>query len=342
MRKIYPKSVVFIAVTLALGAPSTGFSDSSSETSFSKRWYIGAGVGQSKLQPKPTTSATSISEDRGDSFSFHIGRDLSPRFTLDAYISSLGEADIDFMGTPVGGIDYSVYGVSLLGYLFNSRADGLFFREGLSPYLRLGVGGLENSSDVVEYKREHAAHLALGVGLEYGWSSGLALRTEYSAYDKDAQQFSLSLIKRFGESSYASSPAALPAAASTTGVNASDTLTASPSPVDLDPPLVFFDYDADDLTQESIVSLDRLVEILNKHPEVAVQIDGHTDSVGGEDYNVDLAMSRADSVFQLLVDAGVAPSRLSTATYGEEQPIANNDSDAGRARNRRVEISRKN
>jgi len=67
-------------------------------------------------------------------------------------------------------------------------------------------------------------------------------------------------------------------------------------------------------------------------------IEGHTDSVGGDDYNFELSRRRADSVRAYLVGQGIAPDRLTTVGRGEGVPIAANDSAAGRQRNRRVEV----
>jgi outer membrane protein OmpA-like peptidoglycan-associated protein len=69
-----------------------------------------------------------------------------------------------------------------------------------------------------------------------------------------------------------------------------------------------------------------------------VQIEGHTDSVGGDDYNQRLSERRADSVRAYLVQQRVAPSVVGTAGYGESRPVATNGTSAGRQQNRRVEL----
>jgi outer membrane protein OmpA-like peptidoglycan-associated protein len=84
--------------------------------------------------------------------------------------------------------------------------------------------------------------------------------------------------------------------------------------------------------------IDRIASILIKYPDTVIQVEGHTDSTGSESYNMDLSSRRAEAVKNLLVQKGVEPSRILTIAYGESKPIASNDSDYGRAKNRRVEI----
>jgi len=84
--------------------------------------------------------------------------------------------------------------------------------------------------------------------------------------------------------------------------------------------------------------IDRIANVLIKYPDTVIQVEGHTDSTGSESYNMDLSSRRAEAVKNLLVQKGVGPSRILTIAYGESKPIAANDSDYGRAKNRRVEI----
>jgi len=81
---------------------------------------------------------------------------------------------------------------------------------------------------------------------------------------------------------------------------------------------------------------------LNENPTYKVQIDGHTDSQGKDEYNQALSDSRAASVKAYLASKGIAESRLSSAGYGETKPVADNNTAAGRAKNRRVEMTLSN
>ncbi|MFT2536497.1 OmpA family protein, partial [Escherichia coli] len=75
---------------------------------------------------------------------------------------------------------------------------------------------------------------------------------------------------------------------------------------------------------------------LASQPKLTVQIDGHTDSVGSAAYNLALSKKRAESVRAYLVSKGIDASRLAAEGYGKTKPIASNDTEAGRAENRRV------
>jgi outer membrane protein OmpA-like peptidoglycan-associated protein len=101
---------------------------------------------------------------------------------------------------------------------------------------------------------------------------------------------------------------------------------------------VFFDFDMTDLRPESFPELDRVVEFMNENPKVEIQIEGHTDAKGADDYNLRLSGGRILSVEQYLVSKGIADSRIVTKSYGESVPIADNETEEGRQQNRRVEF----
>jgi len=84
--------------------------------------------------------------------------------------------------------------------------------------------------------------------------------------------------------------------------------------------------------------IDRVAGVLTQYPETLIRVEGHTDSVGTEEYNLDLSFRRANSVRDLLVQRGVNISRIQPAGFGETMPVATNATEAGRQLNRRVEI----
>lgn len=99
-----------------------------------------------------------------------------------------------------------------------------------------------------------------------------------------------------------------------------------------------FEFDKASLMQSCYPILDNIYEILNDHPEINVEIQGHTDSVGTDEYNLDLSQRRAQTVMQYLNAKGISAARMTARGYGESQPIDTNATDAGRANNRRVEL----
>ncbi|MGQ0528589.1 MAG: OmpA family protein, partial [Panacagrimonas sp.] len=101
---------------------------------------------------------------------------------------------------------------------------------------------------------------------------------------------------------------------------------------------VNFEFDKSTLTVNAKTLLDGVVEALNKRPDIKVEIGGHTDAKGSDEYNAALSDRRAKSVKTYLVKQGIASERMSTMGYGESMPVATNDSDEGRELNRRVEL----
>lgn len=92
------------------------------------------------------------------------------------------------------------------------------------------------------------------------------------------------------------------------------------------------------LRAEARANLQRVVDFVQSHPGLPVRIEGHTDSTGGANLNQVLSQQRAEAVQQALVEEGVEASRLSALGLGEDRPVAANDTEAGRARNRRVDV----
>ncbi len=100
-----------------------------------------------------------------------------------------------------------------------------------------------------------------------------------------------------------------------------------------------FAFDSAKLKPEGEAILDQAVAVMNKHPQITVSIEGHTDSIGSDAYNMGLGQRRADSVESYLVAQGISACRLSTVSFGEGKPAASNDTEEGRAQNRRIEAT---
>ncbi len=101
---------------------------------------------------------------------------------------------------------------------------------------------------------------------------------------------------------------------------------------------VLFGFDQADLNSSARGSLDKLTTILNDYPDTNIEIQGHTDNVGTEQYNKSLSVRRASAVEDYLVDNGVSRKRVYIKGYGETAPEYDNSTDAGRSQNRRVEF----
>ncbi|MGB4654774.1 MAG: OmpA family protein [Bacteroidales bacterium] len=101
---------------------------------------------------------------------------------------------------------------------------------------------------------------------------------------------------------------------------------------------IFFEYDKYDLLPESEAELNKLLLFLNNNSSVKIQIVGHTDDVGSEEYNLKLSENRAKAVYQFLIDRNIDSSRISYKGMGEQNPIYDNSTEEGRAMNRRTEF----
>lgn len=115
-----------------------------------------------------------------------------------------------------------------------------------------------------------------------------------------------------------------------------DTIRLSVIPSQIDFDTVHFESDQFTLSAQGQQALDTAVRALMDQPAARIQIEGHTDSQGSQEYNLALGDRRANSVREYLTAHGIAASRLSTVSFGEEKPAASNDDAPGRARNRRA------
>ena len=321
------------------------FSQDSRAEDFTQRLYINGGIGVTQVEPESPSDALTISDKNDSGGHLALGYDISRMFSVEAYAADLGTAEVEFLGAEAGSVDYQVYGVSLLGYLYNSRSglalgdsetNGLFRREGLSLYGRAGIGHILNDSNRVEYTRDYPNHAAFGLGLEYGFENGFALRSELMSMDTDAKYFNVGVLKRFG-----SVPVVVPVP-----VVIPETVVDEPeqpeSPVVYDPitpPLVYFAFDKSEINPADQLKLDAFAsEMKDGDSDLKISIEGHTDWIASEQYNMSLSIRRAEAVFNYLVSKGLPAERMSTIGYGEMRPASNNDTVNGRALNRRTEI----
>ena len=101
---------------------------------------------------------------------------------------------------------------------------------------------------------------------------------------------------------------------------------------------VLFGFDQSDLSTEATASLDKLITVLNTYPDTNIEVQGHTDSKGSVNYNQTLSEKRAGTVLNYLVTKNITGSRMTLKGFGETMPKYDNDTEEGRAQNRRVEF----
>lgn len=101
---------------------------------------------------------------------------------------------------------------------------------------------------------------------------------------------------------------------------------------------ILFAFSKSDLSDSAKMNLDHLAKILSDNPNTNIEIQGHTDSRGTEEYNMGLSLRRANSVRDYLISQGIDPARMTVKGYGETAPAYSNDTPEGMAKNRRVEF----
>jgi len=278
--------------------------------------YAGIGLGVSRLAPDTDDTATyEVGDGSSTGAQITLGKDLSPLISVEGHLTSLGSAELSFGGD----IDYNTAGISALLYAGGNRHN--YKRNGFTGFGRLTLAILNNSADDhIPYEQNNAVHPGIGAGLEYMTASGLGVRGEVISYATDALYSQLGLIYRFG--SPQTEPEVEDRCHNLTGILEG----------------VNFRINSADLTDAALSVLDGIAQILAECINVPIHITAHTDNTGSDEYNIDLSQRRADSVIKHLISNGIDQSRITSEVFGESMPIDTNDTEAGRSRNRRVEL----
>lgn len=202
-----------------------------------------------------------------------------------------------------------------------------------SPFLRSALGAILMSTGVV------AAHAAEGVF--YDPSNAASPTGKTIGYE---------LFRTIGcpgrellgvPCPVPAEPAPPPAAAEPAAaapLAAAPLAAAAPAPTTLTLEGVNFDFDKSFIRQDDVTNLDQDAATLKEWGDVKVEVAGHTDSIGTDNYNMGLSLRRANAVRDYLISKGIAAENLTAKGYGESQPVADNQTAAGRFKNRRVEL----
>ena len=253
------------AVPALIFLSTLGFTLPVSAQQFDKTFYIGGGGIISDLEPRVNQSNFQVTDTTSEGGLVFVGGDLTRYLSVEGYYRYLGESELTRDGQ-VGTIDYQTAGLSGLLYVFSTKGKvGLRNRTGLMLYGRAGAGYLDNSSDDVEFVRLQSTHFATGVGVEYGFNNGFAIRTEFLNHDADARDISFNIMKRFGRTAEVdltpepvatpnpeaavASPVAKDTGTEDTGAEdtgAEDTAVAEAPPASAPPPPPPPDWDTDD------------------------------------------------------------------------------------------------
>src|SRR5574343_738072 len=339
---------------------AVSLSQAASAQEFDDRWYLSGTVG-----------ILGTDEDRLDAnndllFGIGVGKRVSPNFGLELSLDRSSPAlDINPF---TGDVNWDLTSAFLNGRYY-------FVKEGRNwdPFLVGGIGATRHDIESIYEGTEWAAKL--GAGIETDRRKRVDYRVEagvrYDSHNENDQVVgdigsfmdyyaAASVLVKLGDLVAPVEPTP-PAPACDTldgdgdGVNdcndkcpnsqAGEVIGADGCAVKLTIDLkgVNFDFDKATLRPDAVVILDEAVAVLQKYPQLRVEVAGHTDSKGKDAYNQKLSERRAQAVYDYLTGKGIDASRLVGPNgYGETRPIDTNDTEEGRANNRRTELNVQN
>lgn len=342
-----------IGLTAAASSPlAFSQSDEDSAGGFNFRaepshWYVGGNYGRTLESIDDGEIANSIigggltdieDEDSDRGYKFFVGYQFTHHFALEAGYADLGDFGVRVARAPGAG---TLTGeASYKGY--NLDAVGTWpLTERLSAFGRVGAFHYETEENFIGTE-SLAASLSrddkdtgykFGAGLEYSFTERLSARIEAERYriedmlgdNGSVNLYSIGVVYRFGDR------AAPPPAKEKDPVVAQQEYCSKLA--------IQFEINRADIPRAETERLNAAGAFLKKYPDTKAVIEGHTDNVGSAQANMQLSQRRADSVLQYLVGQQIDAGRISTLARGEDEPAGNNDTDAGKRENRRIDTT---
>lgn len=327
---------------------------------FERSFYAGVGGAATKLTPETEGTVFELESSESAGGLGFVGMDYSRRISIEALTADLGSASLRQTASgATENIGYSTLAASGLFYGLTDERN-LYERNGLLPYLRLGLSSMSNEADIA-LESEDNVQIWFGAGADYMLDSGFGVRAELTSYDGDAQAAQLSLLYRFGDRSYngygnsstTRRPVAQPAPQplpQPTQPRIEAPSSPAPAPAPSTAPRsgtgglngvlrgVEFEQRTAQLTPIAEQLLDRLASLLVSRPMMVVEIRTHTDNAQPTDAALALTRARAAAVGRYLLSQGVGRTQLRARAFGSSSPRASNSDAGGRRLNNRVEI----
>ena len=352
--------------TGALGLAGLTLMTSPLASADDKGWYGGVNLGQSStridnqgisngLHGEGITTTSIHDDDRDFGYKLFGGYQFNRHVALEGGYFDLGRFGFDANTTSGGtlkgnirlkGLNTDLVGIFPITERFSALARlGLIYADGQDTFS--GSGGLVTHDG---HRSAYDFNVKVGVGVQYAVSPSVGLRAEAERYrvddgvgDRgDVDLLSVGLVYRFGKVAPPVEPAPPVAAAPEAAPVVSPVLVIVPAPIvtqqyctilDLQ-----FDIDKDTIERQDAEKLSVVGTFMNKYPDTTAVIEGHSDDVGTDDYNMKLSQRRAEAVVAYLEESfHIAPTRLSAEGYGKARPVANNQTEAGKRRNRRID-----
>jgi len=315
-------TTITLAVTAALLATTTASAEDFTGA------YVGGKIGSNRSDTSGVlTSSRSSSTAYGleGGYSWGLGKT-----TLG--VNGFYDSNEQSNHSPLGQLGSHVYGLGLkLGLPIDS----------LMPYAKLGYGHATGTGAISNFG---AGNVNGGFGLEYKFSPSWSIAGEWTAIAPSSNgtrlnndNFSIGVNYYFAPPpAVAPTPAPVAAPAPAPQPKEAWKTIMEEKPVHIEG--ASFDTNSAHLKPAASAKLQQVVDFAKQYPDANLEVSGYTDNRGSKAYNLKLSQRRADAVKAYLVKKGVAADRITTKGHGMEMPVADNNTRAGRAKNRRVEI----
>lgn len=314
------------------------------KTDFIRCGYMGLGLGLSQLEPEVKKSAWKLDKKNDLAISLYGGYQITHDWFTEAVIADLGKAKLKYknplnpqkehISTRVA----AVYAGYQLPWHFIPNSH-MYVKGGLSYIMHKS----SDSSIVKLDRKSNFVAPALAAGIQWRFAKDWTLRGEFNSFSDKTHSLDLSVAFWMGGKKYRPTPVVeepveevyeLPEQTVVEQLTERNKKALAEDQL----PEIYVAFNSTELDQNAQDELDALVAALKEFPEVHVVIQGHTDNVGSKVYNQKLSERRAQRVYDYLVEHEIEAERLEAKGFGMDIPVADNDTDEGRAQNRRIDF----